>query len=103
MTPEELQRILDADPDKAIVAVENGVTVLRNTLISGAQRRLDSTVGSDLVSQSTNGTESPLERQFSNLWQMLGGPELEREHRFEPMRRWRADFAHLASRTLIQT
>jgi very-short-patch-repair endonuclease len=33
---------------------------------------------------------------------MLAGPELAREHRFHAERKWRSDFAHLASRTLIE-
>ena len=36
------------------------------------------------------------------LWRALGGPELEKEFRFHPVRKWRADFAHLPSRTLIE-
>jgi very-short-patch-repair endonuclease len=36
------------------------------------------------------------------LWQKLNGPELEKEFRFHPIRKWRADFAHLGSRTLIE-
>lgn len=45
---------------------------------------------------------STLERTFSELWDLLDGPELLQEYRFHPPRRWRADFAHLASRTLIE-
>ena len=92
-TGDRLLQIARQNPD---------VKIADDVPISGAQRRLDSTQGNEVVSQSTNGTESPLERQFADLWQMIGGPELEREFRFEPMRRWRADFAHLASRTLIE-
>lgn len=92
-TGDMLLRIAQQNPD---------VTIAGEMPISGRSGRLDSTVGSDLVSQSTNGAESPLERQFADMWKMLGGPELEREFRFETMRRWRADFAHLASRTLIE-
>ncbi len=92
-TGDMLLRIAQQNPD---------VTIAGEVPISGAPGRADSTQGNEVVSQSTNGTESPLERQFANLWQMLGGPELEREFRFEPLRRWRADFAHLASRTLIE-
>jgi very-short-patch-repair endonuclease len=36
------------------------------------------------------------------LWEAHGGPPLEKEHRFHPVRKWRADFAHLESRTLIE-
>ena len=68
----------------------------------GAPGRADSTQRMEIDSTHVNAPESPLERQFINLWQILDGPELEREYRFEPMRRWRADFAHLASRTLLE-
>jgi very-short-patch-repair endonuclease len=45
---------------------------------------------------------SKLERKFLLLWQSLGGPELKAELRFHPTRKWRADFAHIESRTLIE-
>ena len=45
---------------------------------------------------------SRLEKKFELLWLALGGPQLEKEFRFHPVRRWRADFAHLPSRTLIE-
>lgn len=45
---------------------------------------------------------SKLESKFAFYWQSLGGPPLEREYRFDSSRRWRADFAHLPSRTLIE-
>ncbi len=40
--------------------------------------------------------------RFSS-WRSLDGPELEREFRFHPERKWRADLAHIASCTLIET
>ena len=45
---------------------------------------------------------SRLEKHFEWLWQAMGGPPLEAEFRFHKTRRWRADFAHLESRTLIE-
>ena len=45
---------------------------------------------------------SKLESQFLFLWRVAQGPPLEREFRFHPARKWRADFAHLGSRTLIE-
>ena len=36
------------------------------------------------------------------FWRSLGGPGLTPEFRFDPERRWRADFAHVESRTLIE-
>ena len=91
-TGDALLRLAQQNPD---------VTIRGEMPISGAQRRLETTEGSDLVSQSTNAAESPLEAKFLQLWVMLGGPELEREYRFEPMRRWRADFAYLGKRKVI--
>ena len=45
---------------------------------------------------------SPLETRFAATWNALGGPPLEREYHFHPVRKWRSDFAHLPSRTLIE-
>jgi very-short-patch-repair endonuclease len=45
---------------------------------------------------------SRLESRFLFLWRVAQGPPLEREVKFHPSRRWRADFAHLESRTLIE-
>lgn len=45
---------------------------------------------------------SRLEARFLRLWEAVGGPPLERELRFHPTRRWRADFAHAPSRVLFE-
>ena len=45
---------------------------------------------------------SRLEDRFLMLWRAVGGPPLEREYRFHAERRWRADFAHLQARCLIE-
>ena len=45
---------------------------------------------------------SRLESKFLLLWRVAQGPPLEREVRFHASRRWRADFAHIESRTLIE-
>jgi len=45
---------------------------------------------------------SRLETRFALYWRGLGGPELQREFVFHPERKWRADFAHLESRTIIE-
>jgi very-short-patch-repair endonuclease len=36
------------------------------------------------------------------LWKASGGPPLEREYRFHAERRWRADFAQMEARVLIE-
>ena len=45
---------------------------------------------------------SRLEERFQFLWQIAKGPPLEREFRFYSERRWRADFAYLPGRVLIE-
>jgi very-short-patch-repair endonuclease len=45
---------------------------------------------------------SRLEAKFALFWQSLGGPALDREFRFHAERKWRADFAHVESRMLIE-
>jgi very-short-patch-repair endonuclease len=47
-------------------------------------------------------TPSRLERRFELLWRTVDGPALEPEFRFHPTRKWRADYAHIESRTLIE-
>jgi very-short-patch-repair endonuclease len=46
--------------------------------------------------------ESRLESKFLFLWRVAQGPALEREVKFHTSRAWRADFAHLPSRTIIE-
>lgn len=45
---------------------------------------------------------SHLEEKFVRLWQRAGGPELVRELVFAKPRRWRFDFAHVASKTAVE-
>ena len=45
---------------------------------------------------------SRLEERFLFSWQIAKGPPLEREFRFHATRRWRSDFAHIESRSLIE-
>ena len=45
---------------------------------------------------------SRLEARFALLWRAANGPTLEKELVFHTGRRWRADFAHIPSRTLIE-
>ena len=45
---------------------------------------------------------SSLEARFLMLWKHVKGPDLEREYRFHHERRWRADFAHVGARVLIE-
>ena len=45
---------------------------------------------------------SRLEERFLMLWKHVKGPDLEREYRFHDKRRWRADFAQMEARVLIE-
>ena len=39
---------------------------------------------------------------FEQLWRLLDGPALEKEHRFDKRRRWRFDYAHIATRIAVE-
>lgn len=41
-------------------------------------------------------------RQFEATWALLGGPELEKEVRFDPDRQWRADYVHRPTMTILE-
>ena len=45
---------------------------------------------------------SRLEERFLMLWKHVKGPNLEREYRFHHERRWKADFAQMEARVLIE-
>ena len=45
---------------------------------------------------------SRLEAKFALYWRSLGGPPLVPEFQFHTERKWRADFAHVESRRLIE-
>ena len=45
---------------------------------------------------------SRLEERFLMLWKHVKGPDFEREYRFHHERRWRADFAQMEARVLIE-
>ena len=55
-----------------------------------------------MTSSAREMAASLLESRFLLLWRVAQGPPLEREVRFHTSRRWRADFAHMGSRTLIE-
>lgn len=45
---------------------------------------------------------SALERRFDRIWEAIGGPALDREHRFDPGRRWRSDRAWVERKVAIE-
>lgn len=53
------------------------------------------------ASAATRQADELLER-FERLWNLYDGPQLETEYRFHPKRRWRADYCHVATKTLIE-
>ena len=104
MTEDELRRLLQLNPDMALIVYDDGNPVRVRDVplpVPAPSGGADSTEGAKVDSQYTATQQSPLEAKFLQLWVMLNGPELVREYRFEPMRRWRADFAYLGERKVI--
>ena len=46
--------------------------------------------------------DSALEKRFLWTWQAIQGPALVREHRFDAVRKWRFDFAHIGARVAVE-
>ena len=53
-------------------------------------------------SLSKKPKRSSLEQKFALLWSSLTKFKLEEEYKFHATRKWRSDFAHIASRVLIE-
>ena len=81
MTQNELADILKRNPDIAVI--DGGKPAQRPPIDASMDKGF-------------------LSGKFSDLWRMLGGPELAMEHRFHPERRWRLDYAHLVTKTAIE-
>jgi hypothetical protein len=81
MTENELAAILRRNPDVAVI--DTGKPAHRPPI--------DASIDSDGLSAD-----------FARMWRYLSGPELATEHRFHATRRWRFDFAHLATKTAIE-
>lgn len=89
MTPQKLQKILANNPDLTLQewAATNDERVFDAALASITTCKVDS---------------NELAAKFEALWQTWQGPELEREHRFDSVRRWRLDYYHAATMTGIE-
>ena len=81
MTEKELAAILKRNPDVAVI--DTGQPAQRPPIDASIDK-------------------GGLAADFARIWQMLGGAELATEHRFHDERRWRFDFAHLATKTAIE-
>lgn len=81
MTEDELRRILAHNPDLRV---------------------LDSGDGQQLKPPISGTSSSALAESFETIWRYLDGPGLVHEYRFHPERRWRFDYAHLASKVAIE-
>ena len=59
-------------------------------------------VQSDIRKKIEKQIDSPGEATFLLLWRHLTDEPVEQEHLFHPTRKWRADFCHLPTKTLIE-
>lgn len=84
MTEKELQAILDANPEVKAPGFER-----REPLTPAAKAWLEA-------------ERKKLEERFLAWWMAIGGPDLEREYKFAPDRRFRADFCHLGSKVIVE-
>lgn len=62
----------------------------------------DTAAAQELTQAQRDANRRKLADAFEQLWRALEGPELVTEHRFHPTRQWAADYAHIATRTIIE-
>jgi very-short-patch-repair endonuclease len=56
----------------------------------------------ETASNPSSSAASTLPDRFLFFWRLLDGPQLEREYRFCPQRRWRFDLAHPATKVAVE-
>jgi very-short-patch-repair endonuclease len=62
----------------------------------------DTAAAVDLAKAKRDADRRNLTAAFEQVWQALEGPELVIEYRFHAARQWRADYAHIGARVLIE-
>lgn len=62
----------------------------------------DTDAARQLTAAQRSARKDALVAEFRQAWQALGGPEMEPEYIFHPVRRWRADFAHVGAKVLVE-
>lgn len=77
------------------------VSELKAEYVSEDVRRLNPSVFGEAPDAQAPAGLTPEER-FLALWRVFTGVELQREFVFYPGRKWRADFAHIETRILIE-
>jgi very-short-patch-repair endonuclease len=80
------------------------VVVIADARPTIAPAELDAAAIAIEVNEDALGVDvpNPLAAKFEHLWQTWQGPELVKEYRFHPHRRWRADYALVDAKVLIE-
>lgn len=91
MNVEELARL--------IRSMSDDVRALNENLLAETRARPTSR---PVTGTSAGPVPSPLALLFTGYWRAARGPELQEEYRFHPARKWRADYAHLPTKVLIE-
>lgn len=62
----------------------------------------DTDAARQLKRAKADADKARLVAEFNQVWRGLDGPELVAEYRFHKTRKWRADFAHIGARVIIE-
>lgn len=87
MTPKEFAEMLRNNPQLTSLDQTNRAPLNVTPAVDAAPQTQDA---------------NPLAAKFEHLWQMWQGPELTKEYKFHPHRRWRADYALVDAKVLIE-
>jgi hypothetical protein len=84
MTPEEYDMIIQRNPE--LVPMDD----------------LGEHPPTEAMQEINRQKREQLTREFETVWRQLGGPELMKEYRFHPRRKWRIDYYHPESQIGIE-
>lgn len=87
------------------IAEQNPDVVIRDEYAQNARKGTVERPGAAKAQKTDKHTApagSVLESRFLALWEIAGCPPLEREYRFDEVRKWRFDFAHPATQVAIE-
>jgi hypothetical protein len=98
VTPKEFAEMLRNNPQLTTLDQTN------RTSPTSAAAELDAAAVALEANAGALGVDvpNPLAAKFEHLWQTWGGPELTKEYRFHPHRRWRLDYYHAPTQTGIE-
>lgn len=88
--------------ERLVTGMSSDVRDLNQRTISELSGRPAPTGRPDVGTNEPSVKRNALAARFENMWRGADGPVLTPEYRFAPPRKWRADYCHEPTRTIIE-